>query len=147
MVASASSLRCADVLHALLSHSGIGTATARAVRAMRCSQMPASAVARSKTSGPRAKVNWAATAGTKRPRAPAMARDESDSDYDNDSSSDEDDEDGDLEPEIRAGGRVRRRIDSDDEDEGGGGAKRRCQEGAAEARGSLGGGGKRGWLA
>ena len=42
MVASASSLRCADVLHALLSHSGIGTATARAVRAMRCSQMPCS---------------------------------------------------------------------------------------------------------
>ena len=32
----------ADVLHALLSHSGIGTATARAVRAMRCSQMPCS---------------------------------------------------------------------------------------------------------
>ena len=44
-----------------------------------------------------------------------------------DSSSDEDDEDDDLEPEIRAGGRVRGRIDSDDEDEGGGGAKRRCQ--------------------
>ena len=56
-----------------------------------------------------------------------------------------------LEPEIGAGrrGRGRNRIESDDESEGEGvgGAKRRCQEGAAEARGSLGGGGKRGWLA
>ena len=56
-----------------------------------------------------------------------------------------------LEPEIRAGGQgqVRNRIESDDESEGegAGGVKRRCQEGAAEARGSLGGGGKRGWLA
>ena len=39
----APSLRCADVLHALLSHSGIGTATARAMRAMRCSCMPCGA--------------------------------------------------------------------------------------------------------
>ena len=78
-----------------------------------------------------------------------MACDQQDSDYESDSNSDEDDEDDNLEPVIRAGGRVRHRIESDDddEDEGGGGAKRRCQEGAVEARGSLGGGGKRGWLA
>ena len=45
--------------------------------------------------------------------------------------------------------RGRNRVESDDESEGegAGGVKRRCQEGAAEARGSLGGGGKRGWLA
>ena len=40
-----------------------------------------------------------------------------------------------------AGIQVRRRADNE-----GAGGDRRCQEGAAEARGGLGGGGKRGWV-
>ena len=86
--------------------------------------------------------------GRKR-RVPAVVRMESEEDN-SDSEAEQDNELGvGLEPEIRAGGRGRNRIESDDESEGEGvgGAKRRCQEGAAEARGSLGGGGKRGWLA
>ena len=40
-----------------------------------------------------------------------------------------------------AGLMARRRVDDE-----GAGSDRRCQEGAAEARGGLGGGGKRGWV-
>ena len=73
---------------------------------------------------------------------PAVVQNASEED-DSDSDEERDDELGTgLEAEIGAGrrGRGRNRIESDDESEGEGvgGAKRRCQEGAAEARGSLG---------
>ena len=90
--------------------------------------------------------------GCKRRRVPAVVQAESEPDGgDSGAESSDDVLGGGLEPEIRAGGRGRgrNRIESDEESEGAeaGGAKRRCQEGAAEARGSLGGGGERGWLA
>ena len=88
--------------------------------------------------------------GRKRPGA-TVVQDESEQDESESETDDGDEVGAGLEPEIRAGGRVRNRVESDDECEDGSGsagsAKRRCQEGAAEARGSLGGGGKRGWLA
>ena len=80
--------------------------------------------------------------GRKRRRVPTVVQSESEED-DSDSEAGQDDELGTgLEPEIRARGRGRgrNRVESDDESEGegAGGVKRRCQEGAAEARGSLG---------
>ena len=79
--------------------------------------------------------------GRKRRRMPTVVQSESEED-DSDSEAGRDDELGTgLEPEIRARGRGRgrNRVESDDESEGEGvgGVKRRCQEGAAEARGSV----------